>query len=177
MNPTLDFQSVQQRVAQAKREAYHATRELYKFVSGRDGALLCTGSATDQCQPAVAAESPVWDGTKRHIEMLVADVLNNYPDVTWIYIEGAYDGAESIRAWKDDEYDPRVEEWSVTIWTRADGYVVRDTVYGDGDAQPVESQNPFCTCGHRWERHTSHPSGSSPCKSFGCGCSDYEETK
>jgi hypothetical protein len=31
-----------------------------------------------------------------------------------------------------------------------------------------------CQCGHRWEQHTYLPSGAQPCKSFGCGCSDYE---
>lgn len=31
-----------------------------------------------------------------------------------------------------------------------------------------------CTCSHSWNEHTSHASGSQPCKHFGCGCSNFD---
>ena len=34
-----------------------------------------------------------------------------------------------------------------------------------------------CVCGHMWHQHTRIASGAEPCKSFGCGCSDFDRKK
>jgi hypothetical protein len=123
MAAQLNFKVTKAIIAKARGAAYREAKSVWPFVRGRDGALLCTASADgNQCEPAVAAECPVWDGTKASIEALVTKVRDQYPDVALVYIEGAYDGAERLDDFRD-QYEPRVEEWEVQIWSRADGYL------------------------------------------------------
>ena len=88
------------------------------FVRSR-GTLLCTAGPNGQEWPNIAAECPTWDGTKREVEQLVAKVLAEAPGITEIYIEGAFDMSDLFSF---DDYEPRVSEWAVTVWTRAGGY-------------------------------------------------------
>ena len=92
------------------------------FIRSR-GTLLCTSDSNGQCNPNVAAECPVYTGTKREIVELVTLIETDarYFNVTEIYIEGGYDISETMSF---DDYEPRVSEWNVLVWRRGDGYAV-----------------------------------------------------
>jgi hypothetical protein len=70
--------------------------------------------------PNIEAEGPWWMGTKKEIVELVSEVLSKYPTVEEIYIAGAFDMSDRMDF---DDYEPRVAEWSVTVWSAADGYI------------------------------------------------------
>lgn len=44
--------------------------------------------------------------------------LRDNPDVSAVYIEGGFNGAENGQDYAAGSYDPWVGEWSVTCWTR-----------------------------------------------------------
>lgn len=120
----INYKAICAAVKESRGAAHREARQYWPFVSGRDGALLCTSSKTSQCEPNIAAECPRWDGRRASIERLVADVLANYPQVDEVYIEGAYDGADQLGDTRD--YEPRVTEWCVPVWRRDVGYVNGD---------------------------------------------------
>jgi hypothetical protein len=89
----------------------------FRYIRSR-GMFLSTIGKNGQCQPKPSAECPTWHGTLREITDLVSLVETTYPEVTEILIEGGYDGADSLRAYLDDDYQPWVAAWSVTVWRR-----------------------------------------------------------
>jgi len=122
MTNKLNFAAVKEAVStarsQAQREAKrHGRTVRCGFVRSR-GTLLATLDKQGQCEPYPAGDCPEWGGTKREIEQTVAKVLADYPAVTEIIIEGGFDIADNIAF---DDYEPRVSEWAVYIWVRAEG--------------------------------------------------------
>ncbi len=63
-------------------------------------------------------ESDTWDfkPTAKCFAELAA--LRNDPNVSAVYVEGGFNGAESGRDYADGAYDPWVGEWSVPVWSR-----------------------------------------------------------
>jgi hypothetical protein len=125
----LDWQAVRRAVQAAAEEARREARRHGKtvrcpFVRSR-GRLLATTSAAGQCLPHPEAEAPSFGGTKKEVVELVQRVQAQYPDVTEIYIAGGYDIADRIDF---DDYEPRVSEWSVVVWTRGGGWCARPEV-------------------------------------------------
>lgn len=43
--------------------------------------------------------------------------------VTQIQVEGGFDGGYSVNDWEDHGYEPWVSGWSITLWTKEDGWV------------------------------------------------------
>lgn len=83
------------------------------------GTYLTTSNATGQCDPRPAANCPDWNGTQKEIDDLIALVLDKYPEVTQIAIEGGYDAADTHeQLYKIDDYLPQASWWVVEVWTR-----------------------------------------------------------
>lgn len=120
----LNFNAIKQAVSQARREAHidakrHGRTVRCPFVRSR-GTFIATIDDAGQCAPYEEACAYDWNGTKREIVETVAKVLDGYPNVKEVYIAGGFDIAETIDF---DDYEPQVSNWSVTVWTAADGYV------------------------------------------------------
>jgi hypothetical protein len=109
-------------ITAAREQAEDQARQQWTFPCffARGMNLATSDHQGGQCSPRVAAECPVWRRTWKEVTKLVADVEANHPHVMEVYIEGGYDGADSIHArWVDGDYQPWVGSWFVTIWERA----------------------------------------------------------
>lgn len=62
-------------------------------------------------------ESWAWDGKASTLAKAL-QVFDADPDVAYISIEGGINYAESVSAFRDGAYDPYVEDWAVTVFTR-----------------------------------------------------------
>lgn len=121
-NRTTPFADLQAQVSQSRHEAeVEARRESRRvgnpFVRSR-GTYLCTADASGQCEPRPEADCPTWDGTKREIDRLVAEVRVKHPHVTEVYIAGGFDSAERLEDFEFGNYEPWVTAWHVPVWTR-----------------------------------------------------------
>jgi hypothetical protein len=89
----------------------------FKFVRSRGARVITINQQLGRVDPC---EEP-WEygGTKRELVELVNDVLANYPQCDEVVLEGGFDLSETFDF---ADYEPRVTDWEVTIWTRAGGY-------------------------------------------------------
>jgi hypothetical protein len=108
-------------VSVAKRAARREASEQLGFVQSR-GVYLCTSNKEGQAPPNIEAECPDWHNTSDEIRTLAAEVMTKWPNVDTIYISGGYDWAENRAEMETGNYQPWASEWSVTVWTRKDGY-------------------------------------------------------
>ena len=81
------------------------------------------GSVIDQCSPCPGAEAQDFRGTRKQLENLVEDIEDRHPHVKELWVEGGFDGADSLRDMLEDLYDPWVGSWEVLVWTRENGWV------------------------------------------------------
>ena len=112
---------IRHRIQQERNRAQWDAKQIgegHRAIRSR-GTWLCTRNAQGQCPPAVEADCPDWNGTKKEIDALIAEVAAKYPSVTEVYIAGGYDGARSYEALRGDDYQPWASSWSVTVWRRA----------------------------------------------------------
>lgn len=119
------------------KDAVVAAREDAKFEALRDcpfvrsrGTNLATLDAGGQCDPAPEADCHAWNGSIRELREMVARVQAQYPNVTEVYLGGGFDGSFEGDSLKDflsgaADYAPWASEWTVTVWTRKDGWKVR----------------------------------------------------
>jgi hypothetical protein len=167
-NYTTPFAALEARVNEARHKAgAEARRESRKvgnrFIRSR-GTWLCTSDASGQCSPAPEAEGPVWGGTKREIDALIADCLTKYPHVTEVYIAGGFDSAERLSDFSDFNYEPWVGEWSVSVWLRGQPPGTYDTkgLYGiRAVSLPAPGALTCGTCGRSWTDDIT-PAGRCP---------------
>jgi hypothetical protein len=129
----MNFGAIRKAVNAARMHAHDEAKKQGRFMKmpfvRSRGTFLCTLGPGGQEWPNIAAECPVWDGTKKEIVELVERVLAEAPRITEIYIEGAFDASDRMIF---DDYEPRITEWSVTIWTRDGGYAVSHVENFDG---------------------------------------------
>ncbi len=122
-NHDINFMALKARVAKARHEAYREARLESKrsnmpWVWSRGTWFSTVDERGDQAQPYPGAEAAQWNGTKRELEAVIAKVERDYPDVMVLYVEGGYDGGETINDKKDGIYEPWISNWSVDVWRR-----------------------------------------------------------
>lgn len=108
------FSNLKAEVSHQTQEMLRETRKAYPVVRSRGkwlGYLDLQGNVCD--------EKDEWDGTKRDLERYVARWKGQ---ATEIFVELGADGAESVRAFSDFNYDPWVEAADIRVWTSEDGW-------------------------------------------------------
>ena len=126
---TEPFPYVKDAVVEARENAkYEALRDC-PFVRSR-GVNLATLDGNGQCDPAPEADCHTWGGSIRELRKMVELVQAQYPNVTEVYLGGGFDGSLEGDSLKDflsgaADYAPWASEWTVTVWTRKDGWKVR----------------------------------------------------
>lgn len=114
-----NIQDLKAAITKARQEAEEEAKMCATCIFPRGMNLSTAGQGGSQCPPREEANCPGWKRTWKEVAEVVADVEANYPHVRQVYISGGYDGADSIRSrWVDDNYDPWVSSWGVTIWER-----------------------------------------------------------
>jgi len=99
-------------------EALKEGQKDYRCVFSRGTWLSTADAKGNQCDPSPEAACHKWNGSKKEIDMLISFVKGNYPDVARIYISGGYDGATSLTAYYNEDYEPWVSYWSEDVWTK-----------------------------------------------------------
>jgi hypothetical protein len=105
-------------IKEDREEAESEARSQGKWIRSR-GTYLTTSDRSGQCDPRPGAECPEWRGTKKEIDELISLVLDRYPNVTTISIEGGYDSSDTFEGlYKLEDYLPMSSWWSFTVWKR-----------------------------------------------------------
>jgi hypothetical protein len=133
---TINFAAVTAAVKDARRAAEAAARrhgrsiyvERYgrriatpcNFVRSRGTQVYALGAQGGRTAP-LADEPRDYTGTKRELVELVADIVAHHPACDAVQLAGGFDLSDTIQF---DDYEPEVTTWSVTVWTRARGWVV-----------------------------------------------------
>ena len=116
---TVNMKGLKAIISGEREQAELEARKQGAWVRSR-GTFLTTSNSRGQCEPRPAANCPVWNGTQKEIESLIALVLAEYPDVTEISIEGGYDCSDTHAGlYKYDDYEPMVSWWSFVVWSRS----------------------------------------------------------
>lgn len=131
-----NIRNLKEAIKEARASADEEARGQHPWVRSRGTFLATLDFARNQCRPFVEAEAVFWRGTWKEITDAVRLVIDQHPNVAEVYIAGGYDGAESYNAlWVDDNYEPWVSSWNVTVWTR-DKPVEKPDAKSEGDAVP-----------------------------------------
>jgi hypothetical protein len=111
-------------VKAARGAARAEAKDSFPWIRSR-GTWLCTAGPSGQCGPRPEAEACWWNGRVAEIREVVATVVAKHPDVDKVYLAGGFDGADTFEdLYRHDNYEPWVSAWDVTVWTRADGFLL-----------------------------------------------------
>lgn len=104
------LQQIKNLVSEARYEAVMDAHSGAVFIRSR-GTFL--GSSD---KGATDGDAYTWDGTIKGI----FTYLKQYPEAPNVIIGGGYDGASSLRDFRDGNYDPWISCWDVEVWNRKD---------------------------------------------------------
>lgn len=112
------IQDIKDAVVSARADSERAARRNYRFVWSR-GTFI---TASDAGHNTVVSEADCWDwnGSLKHLK----EFIDRHPTATEICIQGGHDGGETFNDRADGCYDPAVETWGVTVWTKEKGFGV-----------------------------------------------------
>jgi hypothetical protein len=115
---TMTLPELKVKIGEARWTAIKEARAAARCNRSRGTFLATADNRGDQCAPFPEAEAHDWDGTLRQINECIS-AAKTFPAVQEVYICGGYDGADSVRAFTmDEDYEPWVSAWKVTVWTR-----------------------------------------------------------
>ncbi len=114
----INFSALKELISEAKGNAKVKASKQYSVVRSRGNELAADVGMADSVTEAF--------GTKRELTTTFDHVMRNH-DVVEVYIQGGFDGADSVVD-MNNLYDPLVEEWALKIWDKEHGHYTYEMI-------------------------------------------------
>lgn len=114
----INFSALKELISEAKGNAKDRASKQYSVVRSRGNEFAADVGADDSVTDSFA--------TKRELVNAFDHVMRNH-DVVEVYIQGGFDGADSVVD-MNNLYDPLVEEWALKVWDKEHGHYTYEMI-------------------------------------------------
>lgn len=114
----INFSALKELISEAKGNAKDKALKQYSVVRSRGNEFAADVGADDSLTDPFS--------TKRELTHAFDYVMSEH-DVLEVYVQGGFDGADSVVD-MNDLYDPLVEEWALKIWDKEHGHYTYDMI-------------------------------------------------
>lgn len=116
----ITFSELKELISIAKNKAKVEANKQYSVVRSRGNEFV--GVAAGCADPYTEVFF-----TKTDLTLTFTKAMDKH-EIVEVYVQGAFDGANSLHDLNNSMYDPLVEEWAIKIWDKAQGHYTYDMI-------------------------------------------------